>query len=456
MTLWKGRTGGTLDAAMERLNRSLPVDIRLLAYDIAVNRAWIAELARLGVLSPGEAEDLAAELDNIAEEHEAGAFVAGELPDEDVHSLVERLLTERVGEAGARVHSGRSRNDQVATDLRLYLKDACDDIIAAIRELAGVLLETAEVHAATVMPGYTHLQPALPVTLGFDLASFASELSRDLDRFADARKRADDCPLGAGALAGSGLPVDRVELANALGFARPMANALDAVSSRDAALEFCFASVQCALTLSRRAEDGIIRATREFAHLRLPDATSTGSSMMPQKRNPDGLELVRAKAAAILGRATGLAALLKGLPHAYAKDLQEDKAAVFETHDALRLSIDVMRAHYDALEYDVDAMAAGIPLACAATDFADALVAKGVPFRRAHEIVSSLIRELEDAGQDIADLAPDEIARRLDLPEEVARWSPQASIERRRVLGGTAVAAVRAQIAALRRHFAAG
>ncbi len=456
MTLWKGRIGGRLDASMEALNRSLPVDIRLLPQDVATNRAWIGELERLGVLTAPEREALDRELTNILREFEAGAFDAANLQDEDVHSLIERLLTERVGDAGARVHSGRSRNDQVATDFRLFLRDAFAQTAARIRDLAALVLDLAERHAETVMPGYTHLQAALPITLGFDLCAFAAELARDRGRFLDAAARADECPLGSGALAGSGLAVDRHALAKALGFARPTINAQDGVSSRDAALEFLHAATTCAVHLSRRAEDGVIRASAEFGHYRAGDSVSTGSSMMPQKRNPDGLELVRAKAAALIGRAAGFAAILKGLPHAYGKDLQDDKQTVFEVFDTLLLCLDVMAAHLRDALWRVDRLAASIPAECAATDFADALVETGTPFRRAHEIVAGYIRELEDAGRRLADVPPDEVAARLGIPPAVANWTPRASIERRRVAGGTAPDAVREQVRALRDELGLG
>ncbi|MCZ7586143.1 MAG: argininosuccinate lyase [Deltaproteobacteria bacterium] len=453
MTLWKGRIAGPLDASMDALNRSLPVDLRLLPYDVRVNRAWIDELARLGVLTEEEQGALNGALTAIAREFDEGKFDAAALPDEDVHSLIERQLTERVGDAGAKVHSGRSRNDQVATDLRLFLRDAAAAAGAAIDRLALALLDLAEKHAADVMPGYTHLQPALPITIGFDLASFAAELARDRARFRDFAKRANECPLGSGALAGSGLPVNREKLAHALGFARPTLNAQDGVSSRDAAVEFAFAASLAAANLSRRAEDGIIRASREFAFHRPPDATSTGSSMMPQKRNPDGLELVRGKAATILGRAAGLAALIKGLPHAYGKDLQEDKAAVFEIFDALVLCLDVTRAHFAETRFDTARMRGAIPAECAATDFADALVRRGVPFRAAHERVAGLILELEESGVSLAGLDAEEIARRLEIAPEEARWTPEDSAARRAVTGGTAPDAVREQIAKLRLMF---
>ncbi|MCB9479943.1 MAG: argininosuccinate lyase [Deltaproteobacteria bacterium] len=450
MSLWKGRITGPMDASMERLNKSLPVDIRLLPQDAAVNRAWMAELVRLGILTDEEHDALDAELTNILREFEDHKFDPHALPDEDVHSLIERLLTERVGPAGAKIHSGRSRNDQVATDFRLFLRDACDEAAERVASLMTALLDVAECHVETVMVGYTHLQPALPMTLAFDLCSFASELARDRSRFADARRRLNECPLGSGSFAGSGVAVDRQVLATSLGFDRPTVNALDGVSSRDAALEYMTAAAICQTTLSRRAEDGIIRASREFGHHKLPDATSTGSSMMPQKRNPDGLELVRAKAATILGRTTGMLATLKGLPTAYGKDLQEDKAAAFEVHDALMLCLDVTATHFAGVTYNAEAMAASIPTECAATDFADALVRTGLPFRQAHERVAGLIEDAEKSGKRLEDYSPEELAEHLQLPIEECRWTPQKSISARAVVGGTAPEAVKAQIATLR------
>jgi argininosuccinate lyase len=449
MTLYKGRIDTGSNALMDAINRSLPVDIRLLPYDVATNRAWAAELARIGVLDRQELTAVDRALDEILALAAEGAFE--QLPeDEDVHTLVERLLTERLGDTGAKIHTGRSRNDQVACDLNLYLIDSLqqldEKVVAAIR----VLRELAEEHAAVLLAGTTHLQPAQPITLGHFLLSAAFALVRDAERVTAAAERASSCPLGCGALAGSGFAVDRQALADELGFARVAANSIDAISDRDAAQEAACACAILAGHLSRYAEQLVIWSHPALGYVRLADEWSTGSSMMPQKRNPDSLELVRAKAARAIGRATQLLALTKGVPLAYAKDLQEDKEALFDAIDTAALAVAVfgeVLARAEFREYRMREMLTGDLLA---TDLADRLVQLGVPFRKSHERVARLVGELEADSRCLLDATADEIAKHApELGEEGWQPSFEAAIERRQVIGGTAPSRVRDQIAQL-------
>jgi len=446
MKLYKGRIPDDPSPLMDRINRSLPFDIRLLPWDVATNRAWAGQLLALGIYREDEYAAVCRRLDEILAMHEAGAF--DPLPaDEDVHTLVERLLTESLGATGARIHTGRSRNDQVVTDLRLYLADQLLQLMTALRRLIEVLKETAERHAATLMAGTTHLQPALPITLGHFLLSLAFALVRDHERLATARTRVARSPLGAGAMAGSGFPVDRAKLAAELGFAEELPNSIDAVADRD----FCQEPVQaCAILtshLSRYAEQFIIWANPAFGYLRFADAWSTGSSMMPQKRNPDAMELVRGKASRVIGAANTLLCLTKGLPLTYAKDLQEDKEPLF---DALDTSLLVVRVFSEALASAVffpEKLAAGLRADMLATDLADLLVMTGVPFREAHERVAGLVSRLERGNRDLLCLTPAEL--QADFPEfgdAPPRLDYAASVARRAVAGGTAPAALSAQL----------
>jgi len=413
MKLYKGRIPDDPSPLMDRINRSLPFDIRLLPWDVATNRAWAGQLLALGIYREDEYAAVCRRLDEILAMHEAGAF--DPLPaDEDVHTLVERLLTESLGATGARIHTGRSRNDQVVTDLRLYLADQ--------------LLQ-------------------LPITLGHFLLSLAFALVRDHERLATARTRVARSPLGAGAMAGSGFPVDRAKLAAELGFAEELPNSIDAVADRD----FCQEPVQaCAILtshLSRYAEQFIIWANPAFGYLRFADAWSTGSSMMPQKRNPDAMELVRGKASRVIGAANTLLCLTKGLPLTYAKDLQEDKEPLF---DALDTSLLVVRVFSEALASAVffpEKLAAGLRADMLATDLADLLVMTGVPFREAHERVAGLVSRLERGNRDLLCLTPAEL--QADFPEfgdAPPRLDYAASVARRAVAGGTAPAALSAQL----------
>jgi len=449
MTLYKGRIDTAPDALMDAINRSLPVDIRLLPYDVATNRAWAGELARVGVLAPDEVTAVERALDEILALYEQGGL--DPLPDdEDVHTLIERLLTEKLGDTGARIHTGRSRNDQVACDLHLYLVHDLATLRAEIAALIATLAELAEAHAALLLAGTTHLQPAQPITLGHFLLSAAFALKRDAERIGDARGRASRCPLGSGALAGSGFPVDRAALAERLGFVEVAENSIDAVSDRDAAQE---AACACAILLghlSRYAEQFVIWSNPALGYVRLSDRWSTGSSMMPQKRNPDSMELVRAKAARGIGRATHLLALTKGVPLTYAKDLQDDKEALFDALDTSLLVVRVFNralAEAEFVPHRMNEMLTGDLLA---TDLADRLVERGVPFRRAHERVARLVGELEADNRCLLDATSLETTGAFpELGED--GWTPSfaEAVARRTVRGGTSPERVADQIKVL-------
>lgn len=380
MTMWGGRFSEGPSAHLRALNDSFAFDRELLAEDLEGSIAWAKELALAGVLSAPDADALMNALRGISlEESDA----------EDVHSYVEAKLHETLGPVAGKLHTGRSRNDQVATDLKLWLKKACDDAQALVTSLARALAQRATDEAATPMPGYTHLKQAEPITFGHWCLAYVEMLRRDRSRIADAQSRGDECPLGSGALAGTPLNIDRERLAQSLGFARATANSLDAVSDRDFAAEYLFAASLLLAHLSRMAEDLIFITSDEAAYAELPDSLATGSSRMPQKKNPDVLELTRGHAARALGELTGFLALLKGLPLAYNKDLQLDKEPLFRTRTTLAILLPALTALVAGLKLDREKMraAAGSPLLMA-TDAADELAAQGVPFREAHDIVS--------------------------------------------------------------------
>jgi argininosuccinate lyase len=378
--MWGGRFAEGPSALMKALNDSFGFDRELFAEDIAGSIAWAQELGASGVLPAEEVTALVDGLRNVPEPH-------GE--HEDIHSYVESTLRESIGAVAGKLHTGRSRNDQVATDLKLWLKHACEDFGALVRSLARTLAQRALDEAATPMPGYTHLKQAEPITFGHWCLAYVEMLRRDLARVDDAYARGDECPLGSGALAGTPLPIDRERLARSLGFARATSNSLDAVSDRDFAAEYLFASSLLLSHLSRLAEDLIFMTSDECAYAELPDAYATGSSRMPQKKNPDVLELTRGHAARSIGELTGFLALLKGLPLAYNKDLQLDKEPLFRTRALLAVLLPPLTALIAGLKLDREKMAAaaGSPLLLA-TDAADQLAEKGIPFREAHELVS--------------------------------------------------------------------
>lgn len=451
--MWGGRFAEGPSAVMRDINVSIGVDKRLWRQDIAGSRAHAAMLASAGILSKGDAAEIARGLDAIEAEYAAGSLVENAAL-EDIHMHVEARLKEIIGEPAGRLHTARSRNDQVATDFRLWVRDAVDAIDAGLGGFQKALLIRAEQHAADVMPGFTHLQTAQPVTLGHHLMAYCEMARRDRGRFADARARLNESPLGAAALAGTSFPIDRHATAKALGFDRPMANSLDAVSDRDFALEFLSAAAMAGLHLSRLAEEIIIWASQPYGFVKLPDAFSTGSSIMPQKRNPDAAELVRAKAGLFLGAYQRLAVIMKGLPLAYSKDMQDDKAPVFEAFDTLALCLAAMTGMVETITFDTARMraAAGTGFSTA-TDLADWLVREGgVPFREAHHITGRCVAAAEAAGSDLAALPLDTL-RGIDarIDERVfGVLSVDASVASRTSFGGTSPANVRAAVAAAR------
>lgn len=448
--LWGGRFSAKPDALMQAINVSIGFDRRLAAEDLAGSRAHAAMLAAKGIISRDDGAAIQRGLEAIEGEIAAGTFPFRE-EFEDIHLNVEKRLEELIGEAAGRLHTARSRNDQVALDLRLWVRAACDRTLDQIVGLQKALLGQAEEHAATLMPGFTHLQSAQPVTFGHHLMAYVEMLGRDAGRLRDARARLNESPLGGAALAGTSFPIDREMTAHALGFDRPMGNSLDAVSARDFALEALAAAGVLALNLSRLAEEIVLWTTPQFGFIGLSDAFTTGSSIMPQKRNPDAAELVRAKAGRIVGAFTALSLVMKGLPLAYAKDLQEDKAPVFEAFDALELALAAMTGMVTDLKANEAAMAhaAGAGYATA-TDLADWLVRTlKLPFRRAHHVAGQAVKRAEALGVDLADLPLAE----LQAIEPAANGdvysvlTPAASVASRTSYGGTSPEQVRTQIA---------
>jgi len=449
-SLWGGRFSAKPGEAMQAINVSIGVDKRLAGEDIAGSRAHAAMLAAVGVVAPEDERAIQDGLARIEAEIAAGAFPFRD-EYEDIHMNVEARLAELIGPAAGRLHTARSRNDQVALDFRLWVRAACDDAAAALIGLQRALLAQAERHAATLMPGFTHLQSAQPVTFGHHLMAYVEMFGRDAGRFADARARANECPLGAAALAGTSFPIDRNMTARALGFAAPTANSLDSVSARDFALEALAAATIAATHLSRLAEEIVLWMTPQFGFVSLSDAFTTGSSIMPQKRNPDAAELVRAKVGRILGAFTSLTVVMKGLPLAYGKDMQEDKAPAFEAFDALFLALAAMTGMVADLTVSSDRMAAAAGAGHAtATDLADWLVrAAGLPFREAHHVVGQAVKRADALGRELADLPLADL-QAIDpriTAEALGGLTPQGSVAGRTSYGGTAPDQVRAQIA---------
>ncbi|HEX6867140.1 MAG TPA: argininosuccinate lyase [Caulobacteraceae bacterium] len=448
--MWGGRFSGKPDELMDAINVSIGFDRRLAKQDLAGSRAHAEMLAKAGVISKEDEQAIQGGLGAIEGEIEAGTFPFRE-DLEDIHMNVEARLTELIGPAAGRLHTARSRNDQVATDFRLWVREACDRTAAQLKDLQKSLLAKAEAHADTLMPGFTHLQPAQPVTFGHHLMAYVEMFGRDAGRFADARQRMNECPLGAAALAGSPFPIDRQATAEMLGFVEPTANSLDSVSARDFALEALAAATICATHLSRLAEEIVLWSGPQFGFVTLSDAFTTGSSIMPQKKNPDAAELVRAKVGRILGSLTTLTVVMKGLPLAYSKDMQEDKVPAFEAFDALELSILAMTGMVGDLTPNAERMAeaAGAGFSTA-TDLADWLVRElGLPFREAHHLTGAAVKRCEALGCDLPDLPLDEL-QTLDprINEDVySVLTPAASAASRLSYGGTAPKQVRAQIA---------
>ena len=449
--MWGGRFEAGPSAVMEAINASVDIDQRMAEQDINGSVAHAEMLGATGVISSADVDAIKRGLEKVREEIRAGNFPWSTAL-EDVHMNVEARLKEIIGEPAGRLHTARSRNDQVATDFRLWLRDACDRIDAMLAGYQAALLAQAAEHVDQVMPGFTHLQTAQPVSLAHHLLSYVELAERDRGRFADARKRLNESPLGCAALAGTAFPIDREMTAKALGFDRPMANSLDGVAARDFALEVLSAAAICAVNLSRFAEEIVLWCTRRFGFASLSDAWSTGSSIMPQKRNPDAAELVRAKPGRIIGSLTGLLTVVKGLPLAYSKDLQEDKAPVFQAIDDLELALLSMTGMAGDLSFNGQAMeeAAGEAYSDA-TDLADWVVRElGKPFRDAHHIAGSIVKMAEQADVPLAQLSlADMQSVEPGIDERVfSVLSARASMESRTSYGGTSPVRIREQIAA--------
>ncbi|MBR13322.1 MAG: argininosuccinate lyase [Acidimicrobiaceae bacterium] len=432
-TLWHGRFEGGPSEALQALNDSLPFDRRMFREDVAGSRAHVRMLARVGLMSDADAEAVLAALDATETELADGTFAFAEA-DEDVHTAVERRVTELAGDAGARLHTGRSRNDQVATDLRLWTKRELAELADLVTRFQATLADVAERAGDAYLPGYTHLQQAQPVLLAHHLLAHGWALARDVDRLLAARERTDVSPLGAGALAGSSLPLDPDGTAADLGFAARFENSLDAVSDRDFVAEALFALALLGVHLSRVGEELILWSTDEFGFVSLDDAFSTGSSMLPQKKNPDIAELARGKAGRLVGHLTGLLTTLKGLPLAYDKDLQEDKEPLFDACDTVRLTLLALDGMVATLVLNVDRMAevADSPYS-AATDLAEFLVAEGMPFREAHAVVGALVRAALAGEGALADLVAADDRLGLDA---AALLAPGVPVSRRTTPGG--------------------
>ena len=450
--LWGGRFQAATNPTVERFSASVHFDKALARYDIRGSIAHAQMLGRAGLIPAPDAEALVAGLEKIGAEIESGAFPFDPAL-EDIHMNIESRLSNQIGPVAGRLHTGRSRNDQVATDLALYLRDACGAVQHGLLDLRAVLVERASEHIGTVLPGYTHLQRAQPVRLAHHWLAFFELLGRDAQRFADAAGRLDQCPLGSGAIAGSTLPLNREDTAAALGFAGPTRNSMDSVSARDGALEVMAAAAICMVGLSRLAEELVIWSSSEFGFVELADAYSTGSSLMPQKKNPDVPELVRGKSGRVVGNLVSLLTTLKGLPLSYNRDMQEDKEPLFDSIATLGDSLEVMAGSIATLRVDVERMAeaARDPMLLA-TDLAEALVGEGVPFREAHEAVGRIVAHCVAGGHDLGRLS------RETLQEFHTAFSQgsdelldmERSFAQRNLMGGTARTQVEAALEAAR------
>jgi argininosuccinate lyase len=453
-TRWSGRFKEPVDEQVKRFTASVAFDQRLAKYDIEGSLAHARMLAAAGILARRDLAAIERGLARVRREIEAGTF-EWSLDAEDVHLNIERRLTALAGDAGKRLHTARSRNDQVATDLRLWLRDEIDQILKRIVVLERALLEQAQRHAGLVMPGFTHLQVAQPVTFGHHLLAYVEMLERDRERLTQARSRANRSPLGAAALAGTSFRIDRRRVARELGFEALAENSLDAVSDRDFAIEFCACAALVMVHLSRLAEELVLWVSPRFGFVRLPDRYCTGSSIMPQKKNPDVPELVRGKSARVIGATVALMTLMKGQPLAYNKDNQEDKQPLFDAVDTVRDSLEVFAGMVTGMEPVPEAMRAAVLEGHAtATDLADYLVKKGVPFRDAHEAVARAVREAERLGVDLASLP---LSKLRDFSAKIGAdvkkiLTPEGSIAARSHVGGTAPAQVRSAIARARKR----
>lgn len=449
---WGGRFEGGTDRFVEEFTASIPFDVLLYRHDIAGSIAHARMLGRQGILAKDEAERIVKALDGIRGEIESGKL-SFDLSDEDIHMAIERRLIRKIGPLGGKLHTGRSRNDQVATDLRLYLRDEIDEILRLLGEVEGTLVSRAEEMFGVVLPGYTHLQRAQPILFSHYLLAYREMFARDADRFSETRRRTNVCPLGSGALAGSGFPLDRESTARELGMDGVCENSIDAVSDRDFAADFLFACAVTMMHLSRMAEEMVYWSSSEFRFLSLPDALCTGSSIMPQKKNPDAAELIRGKTGRAYGNLLNLLTIMKGLPLAYNRDMQEDKEPVFDSSRTMKDCLAGANLLLRGMTVNEERMRA----ACddgflTATDLADYLARKGVPFRKAHEITGRIVRHCEERGIRLKDLALGELrAFSKAIGEDVrGAISLTNSVRRRRTRGGTGSDAVRARLSALR------
>lgn len=460
MALWSGRLTGGMSEAMTELNQSIAVDIHLLPFDLRVNQAWAWELHQIHLLTSEEFEQIENALDVIFEEYKDGKINVSELADEDVHSFVERRLTEICGEVGAKIHAGKSRNDQVATDTRLFIREMLQILGENAAELMKTLCDRAEEHQNTIMPGYTHMQQAQPISLAHYLLAFAWTLQNDIDRMVDFLARTDLCPLGSGALAGSGFPIDRTEVAKALGFSEPTPNSIAAISNRDDCIEAVHMCSMIMLHMSRYCEDWIVWSAPEFGFVEFSDAVTTGSSMMPQKKNPDALELIRGKTARVLGNMHTLYNLVKGLPLTYARDLQEDKPPLFDALQQTILCLEVMNEAVRTADFKSERMLAALSGGLYATELADYLVIQGVPFRQAHEIVGGIVRACAEQGKELREQSAKDLRELIPLShqkfaagfaEDVTTcFDTNTALKRRNLIGGTGPESVARQLTELR------
>lgn len=452
MKLWSGRFQKDTSALMDDFNSSIAVDSRMYKQDIQGSIAHAKMLAKCGIISEDEGAKICDGLAGILEDLQAGT-IALSVDAEDVHMNVETLLIQRIGEAGKRLHTARSRNDQVALDVRMYLRDAAEEVLALLQDLQAVLLETADCHVETVLPGYTHMQRAQPISFAHHMLAYYEMFARDGERIGEARKRINVMPLGAGALAGTTYPIDRDFVASELGFDQVCRNSIDAVSDRDFLLEVAFDLSLVMMHLSRFSEEIILWSTTEFGFITLDDAYSTGSSIMPQKKNPDAAELVRGKAGRVFGDLIGLLTIMKGLPLAYNKDMQEDKELVFDSLDTVQMCLRVFTDMARTMKVNTGAMFRATQDGFLnATDLADYLVTKGESFRNAHEIVGRIVLACEKQGKRIGDMSL-EILREfspLVEPDVYEAISIENCVGRRKTLGGTAFEEVKKQIEFLR------
>lgn len=456
--LWGGRFSAAPTGELERFGASLPFDKRMWKQDIRGSKAHAAMLAHQGVISTEDAKAIRAGLDEIAGEIERGEFTFDVDRDEDIHMAIERVLTERIGPAGGRLHTGRSRNDQTAVDTHMIARDLADELLASLEGIQQVLLDRAEEQFGIVMPGYTHMQPAQPVLLSHHLLAYFWMFSRDHKRVADARAAANKCPLGAAALAGTTYPLDRAMTASELGFDEPVANSMDAVSDRDYLLDLIYACSVCQIHLSRLCEELVWWSSAEFGFVEMDDAHSTGSSIMPQKKNPDFAELVRGKSGRVVGDLMSLLVTVKGTPLTYDKDLQEDKEPLFDAADTVLGSLMACTGMLATCTFKADRMReASHEGYMAATDLADYLVGKGLPFRQAHAVVGRIVGDCVREGVTLQQLTTDELRSYSELFDDDAHEALDIDniVRRRTTLGGTGHDAVRAQLAQARDVLAA-